>query len=137
MCSLARPTQAHLKRILKALASPAIGASILMLGLLAGQTRAAEPSLNEILRDYENPALRATVLLKLSSIETALGWANSALRAQRMSRRALYCQPDYLIIEPHELISMLSDALGDEPRLGDRPIGFVVLITLQRAFPCK
>jgi hypothetical protein len=114
-----------------------ITASILMLALCAGPSSAAEPSLNEILKDYENPALRATVLSNLSSIETALGWANSALRAQRKSRRALYCLPDNLTIEPHELISMLRDALWDEPRLGDRPIGFVVLVTLQRAFPCK
>ena len=69
--------------------------------------------------------------------ETALGWANTALRAQRMRRRALYCLPDNLTIEPQELIHMLRDALWDEPRLGDRPIGFAVLVTLQRAFPCK
>jgi hypothetical protein len=114
-----------------------ITTSIVMLALWAGQSRAAELSLNEILRDYENPALRATVVSNLSSIETALRWANSALRAQRKSRRALYCLPDNLNIEPHELISMLRDALWDEPRLGDRPIGFVVVVTLQRAFPCK
>lgn len=114
-----------------------ITASILMLALWAGQSRAAEPSLNEILKDYDNPERRAAVVSNLSSIESALSWANSALRAQRMSRRALYCLPDNLTIEPHELISMLRDALWDEPRFGDRPIGFVVLVTLQRAFPCK
>lgn len=114
-----------------------VTALILMLALWTGQGRAAERSLNEILKDYDDPALRATVTTNLSGIESALGWANSALRAQRKSRRALYCLPDKLVIEPHELISMLRDAAWDEPRLGDRPIGFAVLITLQRAFPCK
>ena len=114
--------------------------SIVMMGLWSGQGN-AEPSLTEILRDYDNPGLsvaqRTMIVSNLASIETALGWANTALRAQRMRRRALYCLPDNLTIEPQELIDMLRDALWDEPRLGDRPIGFAVLITLQRAFPCK
>ncbi|MBX9775749.1 MAG: hypothetical protein K2Y71_15310 [Xanthobacteraceae bacterium] len=114
-----------------------ITAAILLLALWVGHGRAAEPSLNEFLKDYDDPDRRAAVVANLSSIETALGWANSALRAQRMSRRALYCLPDNLTIAPHELISLLRDALWDEPRLGDRPIGFVVLVTLQRAFPCR
>src|SRR5262245_15649123 len=97
-----------------------ITASILLLALWTTQRGAAEPTLNEILKDYDDPARRATVAATLSSIETAYGWANSALRAQRKSRRALYCLPDNLTIEPHELISMLRDALWDQPRLGDR-----------------
>ena len=115
-------------------------ASIMMMALSAGQGH-AEPSLIEILRDYDNPELtvaqRMMIVSNLASIETALGWANTALRAQRMSRRALYCLPDKLTIEPQELIDMLRDALWDEPRLGDRPIGFAVLATLQRSFPCR
>ena len=54
-----------------------------------------------------------------------------------MSRRALDRLPDKFVFEPHELVDMLRDALWDEPRLGDRPIGFAVLATLQRAFPCR
>ena len=118
-------------------------ASIVMMGLWSGHCNAesAEPSLAEILRDYDNPELsvaqRAMISSNLVSIERSLGWANTALRAQRMSRRALYCLPDKLTIEPQELIDMLRDALWDEPKLGDTPIGFAVLITLQRAYPCK
>jgi hypothetical protein len=118
-------------------------ASIVMMGLCSGQINAenAEPSLTEILRDYDNPELsvaqRAMISSNLASIERSLGWANTALRAQRMQRRALYCLPDNLTIEPKELIDMLRDALWDQPKLGDTPIGFAVLMTLQRAFPCK
>jgi hypothetical protein len=54
-----------------------------------------------------------------------------------MRRRALYCLPDDLTIEPQELMDMLRDAAWDEPRLSDTPIGFALLVTLQRAFPCK
>ena len=117
-------------------------ALIMVMGLWSGQGNAenAEPSLTEILRDYDNPELSAAQRAMISSnlviIKRSLGWANAALRVQRM-RRALYCLPDKLTIEPQELIDMLRDALWDEPRLGDRPIGFAVLVTLQRAFPCK
>ena len=118
-------------------------ASIVMMGLWSepGNAENAEPSLTEILRDYDNPELsaaqRAMISSNLASIQRSLGWANTALRAQRMRRRALYCLPDNLTIEPRELLDLLRDALWDEPRLGDRPIGFAVLVTLQRAFPCK
>jgi hypothetical protein len=114
--------------------------SIVMMGLISGPGH-AEPSLSEILKDYDNPGLsvaqRMMIVSNLASIERALGWANTALRAQRMSRRALYCLPDKLELQPQELIDLLRDTLWDEPRLGDRPIGFAVIATLQRAFPCK
>jgi hypothetical protein len=114
-------------------------ASIVMMGLCAGHS-SAEPSLTEILRDYDNPqssaVQRAAITSNLASIETALGWANTALRVQKM-QRGLYCLPEDLTIAPQELIDMLRDALWDEPRLGNLPIGFAVLATLQRAFPCK
>jgi hypothetical protein len=114
-------------------------ASIVMMGLWAGPST-AEPSLTEILRDYDDPKLgdaeRATIISNLASMETALGWANTALRVQQM-QKGLYCPPNDLTIEPKELIDLLRDALWDEPRLGALPIGFAVLAALQRAFPCK
>jgi hypothetical protein len=114
-------------------------ASIVMMGLWAGHG-GAEPSLTEILRDYDNPKLsaaeRMTILSKLASIEIGLGWASTALRVQR-KEKGLYCLPNNLTIEPQELIDLLRDALWDEPRLGDLPIGLALLATLQRAFPCK
>jgi len=115
-------------------------ASIVMMALLPAQA-GAEPSLAEVLKELDTPELsvaqRMMITSNLASAERALGWANSALRAQRMRRRALYCVPDNLMIEPKELIDLLRDALWDEPRLGDRPIGFALLVTLQRSFPCK
>ena len=104
------------------------------------QQAGAESSLVEVLKDLENPELSVTrrtmISSNLAGIETGLAWANTALRAQRM-QRGLYCLPDKLEIQPQELIDLLRDSLHDEPRLGDRPIGFAVLAALQRAFPCK
>ena len=114
-------------------------ASIAMVGLWSGHV-GAEPSLAEVLREHDNPELsvaqRMMVSRNVANIETGLSWANTALRAQRM-QRGLYCLPDNLEIQPQELIDMLRDMLADQPRLGDRPIGFAVLATLQRGFPCK
>lgn len=120
-----------------------LSALIVMIALWSGQGNAesTEPSVAEILRDYDSPDLsdarRAMISSNLASIERAFGWANTALRAQKKRTTALYCLPDKLTLEPRELIDMLRDAVWDEPRLGDRPIEFALLVTLQRAFPCK
>ena len=50
---------------------------------------------------------------------------------------ALYCPPDRSAMTGSQVIDILRRALKEEPRLGDRPIGFAVLAALQRAFPCK
>ena len=114
-------------------------ASVVILGAYVGQA-VAEASLNEILRDYDDPkataAQRIMISSNLSSIEVGLGWANTLLRVQRM-QAGLYCPPDKMEITPQQLMDILRGTLKDEPRLGDRPIGFAVLASLQRAFPCK
>lgn len=126
---------------MRARSTTAAAVIAMTLGLFSEPGKGAELSLNETLSAYDHAGVtaeeRTSVLANLANIERAFGWANSALRAQRMRRRALYCLPDDLVIEPHELMDMLRDAAWDEPRLGDRPIGFAVLLTLQRAFPCK
>ena len=114
-------------------------ATVVMIGLWTGQA-GAEASVNEILRDYDNAkasdAQRAMISSNLASIEVGLGWANTALRAQRM-QAGLYCPPDKLAMTPSQVIDILRRALKEEPRLGDRPIGFALLTALQRSFPCK
>lgn len=114
-------------------------ATVVMIATWVGHAR-AEASLNEILRDYDNPkageAQRAVISSNLASIEVGLGWANTAVRVQRM-QAALYCPPDKPAISPSQLIDILRRALKEEPRLGDRPIGFAILAALQRSFPCN
>ena len=115
-------------------------AAIPVMIVLSGQGN-AEPLLKDVLKDYYNAessvAQRMMIASNVSNIERTLGWANTALRAQRRSRRALYCLPHDIIIESNELVDMLRDAVWDEPRLGETPIAFAVLVTLQKAFPCK
>jgi hypothetical protein len=120
-------------RLIKALATVA------MIGMWTGQA-GAEPSLNEVLKEYDNPntseTRRATISSNLAGIGVGLGWASTAVRAQRM-QAGLYCPPDQPEMPSAQLIEILRRALKDEPRLGDRPLGFALLAALQRSFPCK
>lgn len=113
-------------------------AAVVVIGVWVGQAR-AEASLNEILKQYDNPnaseAQRLVIASNLSGIEVGLGWANTALRAQRM-QQPLYCAPDASATSS-QLVEVLRRALKAEPRLGDRPVGFAMLAALQRAYPCK
>jgi hypothetical protein len=114
-------------------------ASVAMLGVLVDHAK-AESSLNDVLRAYDSPqaaaAQRLTISSNLAAIELGLGWANTALRAQKI-QKGFYCPPDKLEITPPELVGILRGALEAEPRLGDQPIGFALLTALQRAFPCN
>jgi hypothetical protein len=113
-------------------------AAVGLIGLWVGQAH-AEASLNEVLKQYDSPnvseAQRMVISSNLSGIEVGLGWANTALRAQRM-QQSLFCPPDGTVMAA-QLIEILRRALKAEPRLGDRPIGFAMLAALQRAYPCK
>lgn len=104
--------------------------------MLWSKPASSEPTLAEILKDYEDPGKSAEIASSVAGIATGLSWANTALRVQT-KQPALYCFPDDLDVQPDEFIELLQDALNDDPRLGDRPVGFALLTTLQRAFPCK
>jgi len=113
-------------------------AAVLMIGTWASQA-SAEASLNQILKDYDNPkageAQRMVISSNLTGIEVGLGWANTAIRAQRM-QAPLYCPPKGEMAAS-QLVDILRRALKDEPRLGERPVGFAMLAALQRSFPCQ
>jgi hypothetical protein len=115
-----------------------VAASVAMLGILVDRAE-AEASLNDVLRDYDSQkttaAQRLIISSNLAGIELGLGWANTALRAQRVQTR-FYCPSGNHEIAPPELVEILRGALEAEPRLGNQPIGFALLTALQRAFPC-
>jgi hypothetical protein len=115
-----------------------VAASVAMLGILVDQAE-AEASLNDVLRDYDSQkttaAQRLIISSNLAGIEQGLGWANTAVGAQRVQTR-FYCPPDSREIAPPELVEILRGALEAEPRLGNQPIGFALLAALQRALPC-
>ncbi|MBX9773983.1 MAG: hypothetical protein K2Y71_06175 [Xanthobacteraceae bacterium] len=109
-----------------------------LLGVFAGPVL-AEASLDEVLREYDSPesadSQRRLITSYLAGIGLGLGWSNTALRAQGKQAH-LYCPSNDHETTPPELIDILRGALEAEPRLRDQPIGFALLIALQRTFPC-
>jgi len=71
----------------------------------------------------------------IGGIQLGLLWANAALKHR--GQPLLYCQPDHLTITGSQMVDMMRRAMKDKPKLGDFPVGMMVLETLQRTFPCK
>ena len=71
----------------------------------------------------------------IGGMQVGLMWANVFLKDRGQPR--LYCQPERLKITDSLMIDMMRETMKDKPNLGDLPLGMMVLVTLQRTFPCK
>jgi hypothetical protein len=71
----------------------------------------------------------------IGGMQIGLLWANVVLKER--GQPLLYCQPDKLVITDSQMIDMMRRAMNDNPKWGDFPLGMMVLVTLQRTFPCK
>ncbi len=121
--------------------------AILLLTLLGALTaaNAAEDvsklnldSTRDVLHVYDKylvPEDRRHIENFIGAMEIGLLWANVGLKHQ--GQALLYCQPDKLVITNSQMIDMIRRAIKDDAKLGDYPVGMVVLVTLQKTFPCK
>ncbi|MFZ2079391.1 MAG: hypothetical protein WAV38_22630 [Xanthobacteraceae bacterium] len=71
----------------------------------------------------------------INGMQIGLLWANVMLKER--GQPLLYCQPEHLTITDSQMLDMMRRAMKDKPKWGDYPLGMMVLVTLQRAFPCK
>ena len=71
----------------------------------------------------------------ISAMQIGLLWANAELKHR--GQALLYCQPDKLVITNSQMIDMMRRAIKDDAELGGYPLGMVVLVTLQKTFPCR
>jgi hypothetical protein len=78
---------------------------------------------------------REIVMALVSGTQDGISWANTALNHRKQP--PLYCQPDKLTITTLQMIDMIRRTIKEKPKLGDYPLGMVVLVTLQDSFPCK
>ena len=62
-------------------------------------------------------------------------WANSALLARKQER--LFCEPNNVALDGPEVTEMLRRQLNADPKFGEIPYGFGILVVLQIRFPCK
>lgn len=67
-------------------------------------------------------------------MQVGLLWANTMLKKRKQP--LLYCQPDRLTLTDTQVIDMMRQAIIDKPKWGDFPVGLMVLLALQRTFPC-
>lgn len=84
---------------------------------------------------YLVPEDRKEIANWIGAMEIGLLWANVMLKNR--GQPLLYCQPDHLTITDGQMIDMMRRAMKDNPKWGDFPVGMMVLVTLQRTFPCK
>ena len=90
------------------------------------------------LRAYDTilvPEDRKHVEELIGGMQIGLLWANTML--EKRGQPLLYCQPDHLMITDTQMIDMMRRTMKDKPKWGDFPLGMMVLVTLQRTFPCK
>ena len=61
-------------------------------------------------------------------------WTNSALASRK--QRQLFCEPNNVVLTGPQVIEMLRGQLNADPKFGDLPFGFAILVVLQMRFPC-
>jgi hypothetical protein len=61
-------------------------------------------------------------------------WSN--VYSTSHQRPLLYCQPERLSLTGRQMMDMLRRAAEETPELLKAPLGFAVLATLRRTFPC-
>lgn len=112
---------------------------ILLLAFAASTATAEENgSIRSTLDAYDKilvPKDRKIIETLIGGMTIGLLWANATLKER--GQPLLYCQPDKLVITQSQIIDMMRRTMKDNPKWGDFPLGMMVLMTLQRTFPCK
>jgi len=61
-------------------------------------------------------------------------WANATLVGRKQQQ--LFCEPNNVVLTGPQVTEMLRGQLNADPKFGDLPYGFGILIVLQIKFPC-
>ena len=97
----------------------------------------AEPLAKNVVEMYDRGDSTTRKLLDVTivNISNGLMWANNELTKRKTP--PLYCQPENLAINGSQLIDIVRRTIGQEQRLSNYPLGMVLLISMQRVFPCE
>ena len=98
----------------------------------------AEMDAKTLLKTYDvaAPKDKEIVLFTLSRTQTGMSWANSALRTQR-KEEPLYCVPSNVVLTGEQIVDILRRHLKEDPSAEEVPYGLVMLLALQKTFPCN
>jgi hypothetical protein len=111
----------------------AVGTALLCQIVFAAPAR-AEPSANELLRDYTASDLSGRQAFEetLRATENGMGWFSARAKVK------LYCQPkNSPVLTGSTIMDILQRQIAEVPSIGFQPYGLAVLLALKRAFPCK
>ena len=98
----------------------------------------AESDANQFLRSFDAGTLaeRHRMSENLSQIETGMSWINVFIAEDR-KERPIYCPPNTLAPTGGQLVDVLRTEVRRVPEEGSRPLGLVLMLALQKAFPCE
>jgi hypothetical protein len=84
--------------------------------------------------DRGDQAARETFELGILMIETGFEWANADLQFRKTQQ--LFCLPGKLAFTSFQLIKILRRGIQEDQRLAKHPLGFALLVSMKRVFPC-
>jgi hypothetical protein len=98
----------------------------------------AETDVNKFLQDYDRGTAAEKRLMadSLARVESGMSWVNVYLAEDR-KERPVYCPPNTLAPSNEELVGILRKEAEASPSEGSRPLGLVLMLALQKAFPCS
>ena len=98
----------------------------------------AEMDAKTLLKTYDvaAPKDKEIVLFTISRTQNGMSWANSALRTQR-KEDPLYCVPSNVVLTGEQIVDILRRHLKEDPSAEEVPYGLVMLLALQKTFPCN
>jgi len=73
--------------------------------------------------------------VSINSYFDSMLWANTYVH--KVNDIRIYCQPQKLAINGEQAAAMFRKYLDEHPEHLDKPVGFVVLLTLKDTFPCE
>jgi hypothetical protein len=116
----------------------ASGGIWLLVSLLLGPTAAmAEYDVKSALQAYASadPDNRKVWELIFGNTYNGMKWANAALVSRRQQQ--LFCEPNNVVLTGPQVMEMLRGQLDADPKFGELPYGFGILVVLQIKFPCR
>ena len=102
-----------------------------------GRAQPAAGSAAELLEIYDRSEIETSkrIELVLSATEDGLKAANTYLVTMR-KEKPLFCQPSELRMTGRQLLTTLRRAVETDRSLSPKPMGLVLLVSLQNIFPC-
>jgi hypothetical protein len=115
-----------------------IATAVIALGILLSvyMTATAEYDAYSALRAYDSSDSdgRKTWELIFGNTQNGINWANSVLVHRK--QQPLYCPPDNFSPTGSEALEMLREITNSNSKLLNIPYGFVLLLALQKKYPC-